>query len=190
MTNALGKYWQGLAALTALATGFFGIRQFFTDEVSAGISAGKVAGLILLVGAGLLVMGGLVTYRTNQRRGAVMVMAGVLPVALVGGLGIGLVVGLIMSLAGGQGWWWLPVALASLVATVAGLGAFSAWWHASPNRASTNARTHGLPVGLVLLGLLAAAAGVGMGMYPLAVPGAIIALVGAGIWTRRLKTAG
>ena len=34
-----------LAAITAVATGFFGVRQFFTDEVSAGITSGKSAWL-------------------------------------------------------------------------------------------------------------------------------------------------
>jgi hypothetical protein len=189
MTNALGKYWQALAALTALTTGFFGIRQFFTDEVSAGISAGKVAALILLVGAGLLVLFGLLTYRTNPRPGALMVMIGVMPVALVGGLGIGVVVGLIMALAGGQGWWWLPVALASLVATVAGFGAFSAWWHAAPNRAATTSRTMYLPFALVVIGLLMAGVGVGTGMFvsPLLAVGILIALVGVVLWTRRVR---
>ena len=44
MKNALGAYWQGLAAVAAVATGFLGVRQFFTDEVSAAITSGKIAG--------------------------------------------------------------------------------------------------------------------------------------------------
>ena len=190
MRNALGRYWQALAAVTAVATGFFGVRQFFTDEVSAGINSGKVAALVLFVGTGLLVLAGLVIHRTNPRRGALMVIVGVLPVAAVGGFGIGLVFGLIASLAGGLEWWWVPVAIASAVATVAGFGAFSAWWNASPKLITANPRTTMLPVALVIVGLLAAGLGVGLGLFtsPLVAVGALIAVIGAGIWTRRLKT--
>jgi hypothetical protein len=190
MRDALGRYWQALAAVTAIATGYLGVRQFFTDEVSAGISSGKVAGLVLLVGAGLLVLAGLAIHRTNPRRGALLVVVGVLPVAAVGGFGVGLVVGLIASLAGGLGWWWLPVTIASAVATVAGLGAFSAWWHASPKLVTTDPRITVLPIALVVVGLVAAGVGVGMGLFtsPLVAAGALLFLSGAGIWTRRLRT--
>ena len=189
MRNALGRYWQALAAVTAVATGFFGVRQFFTDEVSAGINSGKVAALVLFVGAGLLVLAGLVIHRTNPRRGALMVIVGVLPVAAVGGFGIGLVFGLIASLAGGLEWWWVPVAIASAVATVAGFGAFSAWWNASPKLVTANPRTTMLPIALVIVGLLAAGLGVGLGLFtsPLVAVGGLIAVIGAGVWTRRLK---
>ena len=190
MRNALGRYWQALAAVTAVATGYFGVRQFFTDEVSAGTSSGKVAALVLFVGAGLLVLAGLVIHRTNPRRGALMVIVGVLPVAAVGGFGVGLVFGLIASLAGGLGWWWVPVAIASAVATVSGLGAFSAWWNASPNAVITNPRNTVLPIALVVVGLVAAGVGVGLGLFtsPLVAVGALLFLFGAGIWTRRLRT--
>ena len=189
MTDALGRYWQALAAVAAVATGYFGVRQFFTDEVSAGISPGKVAAFTLFVGAGLLVLSGLLIHRTNPRRGALLVIVGVLPVAAVGGFGVGLVFGLIASMAGGLGWWWLPLAIASAIATVSGLGAFSAWWNASPKLITTSPRTTILPVALVTVGLLAAGIGVGLGLFtsPLVVVGALLFLFGAGIWTRRLR---
>ena len=191
MKNALGTYWQGLAAIAAVATGFFGVRQFFTDEVSAGITSGKVVGLVLLVGAGLLVLAGLAVHRTNPRPGALMVIVGLLPMAALGGFGVGLVVGLIISLAGGLDWWWVPAALASAVATAAGVGAFSAWWHASPVVAATSPRTAILPFGLVGIGVLTAGTGVGLGGFtgPLVIFGVILAAVGVGIWTRHLKAA-
>lgn len=188
MKSALGTYWQGLAAIAAVGTGYMGVRQFFTDEVSAAITSGKVVGLVLLVGAGFLVLAGLAVHRTNPRSGALMVMVGLLPMASVGGFGIGLVVGTIISLAGGLEWWWLPVAIASAVATAAGVGAFGAWWHASPRAAATGPRV--LPLVLVGIGVLAAGAGVSLGAFtgPLVVLGAGLAVVGAGIWTRHLKT--
>lgn len=190
MKNALGTYWQGLAVVAAAATGYLGVRQFVTDEVSAAITSGKVLGLVLLVGAGLLVFAGLAVHRTNPRSGALMVIVGLLPMAAVGGFGIGLVVGSILSLAGGLEWWWLPVAIASAVATVAGVGAFGAWWHASPSVAATGPRATILPLVLVGIGVLAAGAGVSLGAFtgPLVVLGAGLAVVGAGIWTRHLKT--
>jgi len=47
MTNAFGRSgWQVLAALDAVATVYGGIGQFFTDEVSVGVSAGKVVALV------------------------------------------------------------------------------------------------------------------------------------------------
>jgi hypothetical protein len=190
MKNALGSYWQGLAAIAAVATGYMGVRQFFTDEVSTAITSGKVVGLVLLVGAGLLVLAGLAVHRTNPRSGALMVIVGVLPMAAVGGFGLGLVAGLVVSLAGGLQWWWVPIGIASAVATVAGLGAFGAWWHASPKVAAAGSRTTILPLVLVGTGVLAAGAGVSLGALtgPLLVFGAVLAAVGAGIWTRHLKT--
>lgn len=190
MTNTLGKYWwQTLAVLTAVVTVYLGIRQFVTDEVSAGVSTGKVGALVLFVGAGALTLVGLAIKRTMPRRGVTMVMIGVLPAALVGGFGVGLVVGLVASLVGGEGWWWLPVGIASAVATASGVGAFSAWWHAAPISATTDQRITLLPVAFVLGGLVAAGAGVGLGLLPLAGFGAVIALIGVGIWSRRTKTA-
>jgi hypothetical protein len=189
MKNALGNYWQGLAAFAAVATGYLGVRQFFTDEVSAGINPGKVVGLVVLVGAGLLVLAGLAVHRTSPRSGALMVMLGVLPLAALGGFGVGLVIGLVMSLAGGLGWWWVPLGIASAVATAAGVGAFSAWWHASPKVAATNPRTEILPLAFIGFGLLAAGAGVGLGGFtgPLVAFGVVLTAIGGGIWTRHLK---
>lgn len=189
MMNALGNYWQGLAAFAAVATGYAGVRQFFTDEVSAGINAGKVVALVVLVGAGLLSLAGLAVHRTSPRTGALMVMLGVLPMAALGGFGVGLVIGLVMSLAGGLGWWWVPLGIASAVATAAGVGAFSAWWHASPKVAATGPRSVILPLAFIGAGLLAAGAGVGLGGFtgPLVAFGALLTVVGAGIWTRHLK---
>jgi MFS family permease len=189
MSNTVGKYWwQGLAALTALVSVYQGIRQFFTDEVAVGISAGKIVGLVLFVTVGVLTMLGLAIHRTRPRRGAAMVIIGVLPVALVGGLGIGIVIGLVASLFGGEGWWWVPVGIASALATAAAIGAFSAWWHAAPARAATSPRTISLPMALVLVGLVAAGAGVGVGLLPVAGLGAVIAIVGIAIVSRRIKT--
>jgi hypothetical protein len=189
MKNALGTYWQGLAAIAAIATGYLGVRQFFTDEVSAAVTSGKVIALVLLVGAGLLVLAGLAVHRTNQRSGALMVIFGLLPMAALGGFGIGLVVGSIGALVGGFEWWWLPLAIASAVATVAGLGAFGAWWHASPRVAASGSRATILPLVLIGIGVLAAGAGVSLGAFtgPLVASGAALAVVGAGIWTRHLK---
>ncbi|HUP16002.1 MAG TPA: hypothetical protein VM848_08135 [Acidimicrobiia bacterium] len=192
MKNAFGTYWQGLAAFVAVATGYLGVRQFFTDEVSAGINTGKVVGLVVLVGVGLLVLAGLAVHRTSPRSGALMVMLGVLPMAGLGGFGVGLVIGLVMSLAGGLGWWWVPLGIASAVATAAGIGAFSAWWHASPKVAKTNPRTVILPLAFIGLGLLAAGAGVSLGLGgftgPLVAFGVVLTAIGGGIWTRHLKT--
>ncbi len=190
MKNALGNYWQGLAAIAAIATGYLGIRQLLTDEVSAGITTGKVVALVLLAGAGLLALAGLAVHRSNPRLGALMVMVGVLPMAALGGFGVGLVIGLIMSLAGGLGWWWVPLGIASAVATAAGVGAFSAWWHASPKLATTSSRATILPFALIGVGLLSAGTGVGLGGFtgPLVIFGAVLAVIGAGIWTRHLKT--
>jgi hypothetical protein len=190
MKNALGNYWQGLAAFAAVATGYMGVRQFFTDEVAAGVNAGKVAGLVVLVGAGLLVLAGLAVRRTSPRSGALMVMLGLLPLAALGGFGVGLVIGLVMSLAGALGWWWVPLGIASAVATAAGIGAFGAWWHASPKVANTKTREGMLPLVFIGGGLLAAGAGVGLGGFtgPLVAIGAVLTLIGAGIWTRHLKT--
>ena len=190
MTNPKGRYWwQGLAALTAAATISLGVRLLLTDEVEAGVTAGKIGGLTLFVGAGLLTLIGLAYYRNTPKRGAVMVMIGVLPLALLGGLGLGNIVGLIMSLFGGEGWWWLPIGIASAVATAAGLGAFSAWWHATPSVANSKRPVLLLPASVLVTGLLAASLGTGMGIPPLGGAGAVVALVGVGIWRHRIKSA-
>ncbi len=180
------NWWQWLAALTAVATIYFGVRQFTTDEVEVGVSAGKIGGLILLIGAGLITFVGLALFGKHPRRGAATVIVGVLPVALVGGLGLGNIVGLISSIVNGQGWWWLPVGVASAAATAAGIGAFSAWWNAP--RVGEGPRPSFLVPGLLLaIGVLAAGFGVGTGMFPVAAAGALIALSGIGIWTRRVR---
>jgi len=192
MTNILSRYWwQALAAFTATVTIYTGIRQFFTDEVSAGVSAGKIIALILFVAAGCLILLGLAVHRTMPRRGPLMVIIGVLPAALVGLLGIGLIVGLIASLAGGEGWWWLPVGVASAVATAAGVGAFGAWWHAEPAGDTTIMRISLLPVAFVVGGLVAAGVGVGMGVFtiPLLLIGGVSCLIGIGVWSRQTSTA-
>jgi hypothetical protein len=181
-------WWQALAALTAVGTVFAGIRQFFTDEVSVGVNAGKVGALVFFVSAGVLTLVGLAIQPTNPRRGARMVMIGVLPAALIGGLGVGIVVGLVASLTGGLGWWWVPVGIASAVATAAGVGAFSVWWHAAPVSATNSQRIVVLPTALVVGGLVAAGAGVGLGWLtiPMVGFGAVIAFIGVGIWRRRI----
>ena len=84
----------GLAALTAGATVYAGVRQFFTDEVSVGVSPGKIGALVVFVGAGAVILLGLAVHRTRPRLGAGMVIGGLLPLALIGGFGIGIVVGL------------------------------------------------------------------------------------------------
>jgi len=192
MTSILSRYWwQALAAFTATVTIYAGIRQFFTDEVSAGVSTGKIIALVLFVAAGCLTLLGLAVHRTMPRRGPLMVVIGVLPAALVGLLGIGLIVGLIASLAGGEGWWWLPVGVASAVATAAGVGAFGAWWHAKPAGDTTILRISLLPVAFVLGGLVAASVGVGVGVFtiPLLLIGGVSCLIGIGLWSRQTGTA-
>jgi len=192
MTNILSRYWwQALAAFTATVTIYAGIRQFFTDEVSEGVSAGKIIALILFVAAGCLTLLGLAVHRTMPRRGPLMVIIGVLPAALVGLLGIGLIVGLIASLAGGEDWWWLPVGVASAVATAAGVGAFGAWWHAKPAGDTAIMRISLLPVAFVVGGLLAAGVGVGVGVFtiPLLLIGGVSCVIGIGMWSRQTSTA-
>jgi hypothetical protein len=187
MSNAkVRNWWQWLAALTAVATSYFGVRQFMTDEVEAGVSAGKIGALILLIGAGLVTIIGLALFGRQPRRGAAMVIVGVMPVALVGGLGLGNIVGLISSIANGEGWWWVPIGIASAAATAAGIGAFSAWWNAP--RVGEGPRPSALVPGLLLaIGVLAAGLGVGTGMFSVAAAGALVALAGIGIWTRRVR---
>jgi hypothetical protein len=191
MTNTLGKYWwQTLASLTAVATVYAGIRQFFTDEVSAGVSTGKVIALVFFLGVGALTLIGIAIHRTKPRRGAAMVIIGVAPMALVGGLGLGMVVGLVALLTGNLGdKGWLAVGISSAVATAAALGAFSAWWNAAPARTSPRPRVSPISITLVVVGLLAAGAGVSMGLYAVAGIGAVLTIIGVGIWSRRTRTA-
>ncbi len=190
MTTALSRHWwQALAAVIAAVTVYFGVRQFFSDEVSTGLNPGKVVALVLFVGFGVLTLVGLGAYHARPRQGAAMIMIGMAPVALVGGLGFGIIAGLIASLVGDQGWWWLPVAIASAVATVAGIGAFSAWWDATPARSGTSRRVIVFPGVLVVMGLLAAASGVGMGLTALGVGGVLFMMAGLAMWGRRAKIA-
>ena len=192
MANQFGGYWwQALAVLTAAATVYAGIRQFFTDEVSVGVSPGKVGALVLFVAAGSVTFLGLAVHRTRPRLGAAMVIGGVLPMALIGGFGIGIVVGLIASLMGGEGWWWVPVVIGSLVATAAGVGAMSAWWHAPVSGVAIRPRPRFLPIGLMLVGLLAAGVGVSMGMFTFSLLSLVVvtALIAVVIWSRRSKAA-
>jgi len=190
MTHIAGRYWwQALAALTAIATIYAGVRQYFTDEVSAGVSAGKVIALVLLVVAGCLILLGLAVHRTRPRPGSMMVMIGVLPAALVGLFGIGIIIGLIASLARGESWWWVPVGVISAVATASGLGAFGAWWHAETASGTTNRHIPLLPAAVVLGGLVSAGAGVTMGVMPLLIIGAVACLIGISIWSRRTNPA-
>jgi hypothetical protein len=187
MSGAKVRYWwHWLAALTAVATIYFGVRQFMTDEVEVGVSAGKVGGLILLTGAGLVTIAGIALFRKQPRRGAATVIVGVLPVALAGGLGLGNIVGLISAIANGEGWWWVPVGIASAAATAAGIGAFSAWWNAPGTVDEPRPRAL-VPALLLAIGVLAAGFGVGTGMFPVAAVGALIAVAGIAIWTRRVR---
>ncbi|CAN5119733.1 hypothetical protein BH18ACT5_BH18ACT5_02810 [soil metagenome] len=89
MPTALSRsWWQVLAALTAGASVYAGVDQFFADDVAVGVDVGKVLALLLFVGAGVLIGIGLTFHRTEPGRGARLVMIGVLPMALIGGLGI------------------------------------------------------------------------------------------------------
>jgi len=188
MTNILGRYWwQALAALTAVTTIYAGVRQFFTDEVSVGVSTGKVIALVLLVVPGCLIFLGLAVHRIRPRRGSMMVMIGVLPAALVGLFGIGMIIGLFASLARGESWWWLPVGVISVVATASGVGAFGAWWHADPASGATSRQIPLLPLAFMVGGLLTAGAGVIMGVLtiPLLIVGSVACLIGVSIWSRR-----
>ncbi len=192
MTNILGRYWwQALAALTAVATIYVGVRQFFTDEVSVGVSAGKIVALVFLVVAGCLIVLGLAVHPSAPRRGSMMVMIGVLPAALVGLFGIGIIVGLIASLARGESWWWLPVGVTSAVATASGVGAFGAWWHADAASGTSNRHIPLLPLAFVVGGLLTLSAGVTTGVItiPLLIVGALACLIGISIWSRRTHPA-
>jgi hypothetical protein len=192
MTNPLGTYWwHGMAVLTAGATLFAGIRQFFTDEVSVGVSPGKVGALLLFVSAGAVTFLGLALHRTRPRLGAGMVIGGVLPMALIGGFGIAIVVGLVASLAAGEGWWWVPVGTSSAIATAAGVGAFSSWWNAARNGNAGGSRVQILPIGLVMVGLIVAGIGASLGLFAILSLslGTVAALVGIHLWRRNLKTA-
>jgi hypothetical protein len=94
-------------------------------------------------------------------------------------------------LIGGEGWWWIPVGIGSAIATAAGVGAVNSWWHAARSPVVRSPRVQVLPIGLVLAGLLVAGIGVSLGLYtiPLLSLGAVIVLIGIGLWSRHLKTA-
>jgi hypothetical protein len=155
-----------------------------------GVSTGKIIALVFLAAAGILILLGLAIRRTMPRRGPLMVIVGVLPAAVAGLFGIGIILGLIASLTGGEAWWWVPIGVTSAVATAAGVGAFGAWWHAQPVGATGNKRVILLPMGLVLGGLVIALAGVSTGLFPipLLMIGTVICLVGISVWSRRTHT--
>lgn len=180
----LGRWWQAFSLVVAASTIYFGIRQLVTDEISEEVTVGKVSALIGALVFGGLILAGLRVFRSNPRRGAGMVLVGLAPVALLGGLGIGLVAGLILALANGDGWWWLPAALASLVATLAGLGAFGAWWNASPLAPVPSLRPMMGPILLLVLGVLGIGFGVTTGMTVVAVVGLVVFGVGVMSWIR------
>jgi hypothetical protein len=189
-SSVIKNWWQVLSAITAVVSVYFGLRQYLTDEISTQVTPGKVGALIVFLAFGGLIVGGLANYRRSPRRGATMVMVGLAPVALLGGLGLGLIVGVVVAIADNEGWWWLPTGIASLVATAAFLGAFSAWWNATPARAATSARSMLLPAVLIVIGLVVAvAAGLGMGLNALGLAGMAPAIIGLFMWSRRLKSA-
>lgn len=189
VTNPFGRnWWQILSFLAAVASGYLGVQQFLSHDVTAAVTIGKVGGLGLFLGGGVLVLLGLALFRRYPRRGAGLVLIGLTPTALVGGLGLGTVFGLIASLMMGEGWWWLPVAIISTIATTAGMGAFGAWWNATPTRVGSSRRMVMLPAAIVLAGLLAGFGGVGMGLDLLGLVG--VAMVGLGlvVWARRVRS--
>lgn len=182
------NWWQTLAVLAALGSGYLGVQQFVSHDVTVAITPGKVGGLVVFLGGGLLILLGLAMLRRYPRRGASLVMVGVTPTALIGGLGLGTVVGLIVSVVGGEGWWWLPIAIISTIATAAGIGAFSAWWNATPARVGSDLRVLLMPALTILAGLLAGFAGLGMGLNLIGLAGVVVGL-GLVFWARRIRSA-
>lgn len=190
VTNPLGRnWWQTLSVLAALGSGYLGVQQFVSHDVTATITPGKVGGLVVFLGGGLVVLLGLVMFGRSPRRGAGLVMAGLVPTAVIGGLGLGTVLGLFISVMGGGGWWWMPTAIISTIATAAGIGAFSAWWNARPAGIASNWRAVWLPAVTVLAGLLAGFAGLGMGLSLLGMVGAVVFGLGLLFWARRARSA-
>jgi hypothetical protein len=190
VTNPFGRYWwQILSVLAALGSGYLGVQQFASHDVTASITPGKVGGLVVFLGGGLVVLVGLSIFSRHPRRGAGLVMAGVVPTAVIGGLGLGTVLGLIVSVGGGEGWWWMPTAIISTIATAAGIGAFSAWWNASPSGVNHHWRTVLLPAVTVVSGLLAGFAGLGMGLSLLGLAGVLVFGLGLLFWVRRVRSA-
>ena len=190
MTNSFGRnWWQTLAVMAAIGSGYLGVQQFVSHDVTAAITPGKAGGLVVFFGGGLLVLLGLAMFRRFPRRGASLVMAGLVPAAVIGGLGLGTVLGLIISVVGGEGWWWMPIAIISTIATAAGIGAFSAWWNASPAGVDSNWRTVLLPAVTILAGLLAGFAGLGMGLSLLGLAGVVVFGLGLLFWARRVRAA-
>ncbi|HJU50995.1 MAG TPA: hypothetical protein VJ815_01560 [Acidimicrobiia bacterium] len=190
MINPFGRnWWQHLAALAALGSGYLGVQQFLSDDVTIAITPGKVGGLVTFLGGGLMVLFGLVVLRRYPRRGAGLVLIGLAPTALIGGLGLGTILGLIVALVGGEEWWWLPTAIISTTATAAGVGAFGAWWNATPTRVGYSRRAMLVPVITILAGLLAGFAGVGMGIELMGLAGVVVVGLGVTFWARRLRSA-
>ena len=157
------NWWQLLASLVAAFSVTVGIDQFQSDDVASGVTPGKIGGLVLFVGGGVLIVAGLLILRRARRRGAALVLVGLLPVALTGGFGLGLIAGLVMSIAGGEGWWWLPLGVASALAFAAALGAFGVWRQAVPN---AEGRRMVAPFAVIALGLLGMFAGAWSRPYP------------------------
>jgi hypothetical protein len=190
VTNPIGRnWWQTLSVLAALGSGYLGVQQFVSDDVTAAITPGKAGGLVVFLGGGLLVLLGLAMFSRYPRRGAGLVMAGVVPTAVIGGLGLGTVLGLIISVVGSEGWWWMPTAIISTIATAAGIGAFSAWWNAGPAGVDSHWRTVLLPAVTILAGLLAGFAGLGMGLSLLGLAGVVVFGLGLVFWARRVRSA-
>ena len=186
VSNSLTRYWwQLLAALTAAFSVTVGIDQFRSDDVTTGVTSGKIGGLVLFAGAAVLIVAGLLTLRRSQRRGAALVLVGLLPVAVTGGFGLGLIAGLVMSIAGSEGWWWLPLGIASAVAFAAALGAFGAWRQAVP---SASGRRMVAPFTVMGLGLLGLFAGAGAGLTAIGIAGGLVALGGLTLLIGRLRT--
>ena len=63
--HALPVLVAGIRGLHRCGDDLRGDPQFFTDEVSAGISAGKIVALVLWVAAGCLILLGLAVLRTS-----------------------------------------------------------------------------------------------------------------------------
>ena len=187
--NPFGRnWWQMLAVIAAVASGYLGVQQLLSDDVTSAVTPGKIGGLVVFCGGGALVLLGLALFRRYPRRGAILVLIGLAPASLIGGLGLGIVFGPIASLITGGDWWWLPVAMISTIATTAGIGVFAAWWHANPARVGSSGRVVLVPAITIVAGLLAGFGGVGMGLEPLGLLGAVIVGLGLVLWTRRIRS--
>jgi hypothetical protein len=189
VTNTFGRnWWQMLAVVAAIASGYLGVQQFVSDDVTPAVTPGKIGGLVVFSGGGALVLLGLALFRRYPRRGAGLVLIGLVPASVIGGLGLGMVFGLIAALIMEGGWWWLPVAIISAIATTAGIGAFGAWWHAAPARVGSSGRIVLVPAITIVAGLLAGFGAVGMGLELLGLLGAVMVGLGVVLWTRRTRS--